>query len=77
MRLQDNIKGAWERARAMGPVDLVTADGSIDCSGSPNEQEEIVAQLHFCEVTPLLPSACIPLAGKRRELLFCGFESTF
>jgi hypothetical protein len=58
----------------MGPVDLVTADGSIDCSGSPNEQEEIVAQLHFCEVTSLLPSACIPVAGKRRELLFCGCD---
>ncbi|KAJ1484263.1 FtsJ-like methyltransferase-domain-containing protein [Baffinella frigidus] len=50
MRLQDNIRGTWERARmTMGPVHLVTADGSIDCSGTPNQQEEVVAQLHFCE----------------------------
>ncbi|KAJ1484270.1 FtsJ-like methyltransferase-domain-containing protein [Baffinella frigidus] len=49
MRLPVNIEGTWERARAMGPVHLVTADGSIDCSGTPNQQEEVVAQLHFCE----------------------------
>ncbi|KAJ1484266.1 ribosomal RNA methyltransferase FtsJ domain-containing protein, partial [Baffinella frigidus] len=60
MRLRDNIEGTWERARAMGPcfalqVHLVTADGSIDCSGSPNEQQEdTVAQLHFCEAVGAL-----------------------
>ena len=27
----------------------MTADGSIDCSGAPSEQEQVVAQLHYCE----------------------------
>ena len=49
MRLPHNITATWERAKQMGQVLLVTADGSIDCSGSPNEQEELVAQLHYCE----------------------------
>ena len=49
MRLPHNIAATWERAEKMGPVLLVTADGSIDCSGSPNDQEDVTAQLHFCE----------------------------
>ncbi|XP_037086421.1 cap-specific mRNA (nucleoside-2'-O-)-methyltransferase 2-like [Pollicipes pollicipes] len=31
-------------------VNLVTADGSVDCQGEPAEQERIVAGLHHCEV---------------------------
>ncbi|XP_037087729.1 cap-specific mRNA (nucleoside-2'-O-)-methyltransferase 2-like, partial [Pollicipes pollicipes] len=31
-------------------VNLVTADGSVDCQGEPAEQERIVAGLHLCEV---------------------------
>ena len=49
MRLPHNISATWERAAKMGQVLVVTADGSIDCSASPSEQEEVVAQLHYCE----------------------------
>ena len=31
-------------------VNLVTADGSVDCQGQPAEQESIVSELHLCEV---------------------------
>jgi len=49
MRLPENIFATWERAAKMGPVMLVTADGSVDSSHDPNNQEEVTAQLHFCE----------------------------
>lgn len=29
---------------------LVTADGAIDSSANPNEQEEATAALHMCEM---------------------------
>nr|XP_057945014.1 cap-specific mRNA (nucleoside-2'-O-)-methyltransferase 2 [Doryrhamphus excisus] len=38
----------------MRRVDLVTADGSIDCQENPDEQEALVAPLHYCEVTAAL-----------------------
>jgi cap2 methyltransferase len=49
MRLPHNITATWERAKQMGQILLVTADGSIDSSCSPAEQEEQNAQLHYCE----------------------------
>jgi 23S rRNA U2552 (ribose-2'-O)-methylase RlmE/FtsJ len=39
-----------EALAAAGPrVQLVTADGSFDCSTCPGEQEAVVAHLHYCE----------------------------
>nr|XP_061820129.1 cap-specific mRNA (nucleoside-2'-O-)-methyltransferase 2-like [Nerophis lumbriciformis] len=38
----------------MHRVDLVTADGSINCQENPDEQEALVAPLHYCEVTAAL-----------------------
>ncbi|CAL8243231.1 unnamed protein product [Lota lota] len=38
----------------MRRVDLVTADGSFDCLDSPDEQEALVASLHYCEATAAL-----------------------
>ncbi|EDO44686.1 predicted protein, partial [Nematostella vectensis] len=37
-----------------GKVHLVTADGSIDCSDEPEEQENAVSQLIFCEAVTAL-----------------------
>jgi hypothetical protein len=41
-------------ARAGPEAQLVTADGSIDCSTTPNEQEAVVAHLHYCETIAAL-----------------------
>uniref|UniRef100_A0A1A8LP80 Cap-specific mRNA (nucleoside-2'-O-)-methyltransferase 2 n=3 Tax=Nothobranchius pienaari TaxID=704102 RepID=A0A1A8LP80_9TELE len=38
----------------MRRVGLVTADGSFDCQENPDEQEALVASLHYCEVTAAL-----------------------
>lgn len=37
-----------------GKVDLVTADGSVDCMSNPGEQENSVAFLHYCETITAL-----------------------
>eukprot|EP01117_Protostelium_nocturnum_P008793 TRINITY_DN3152_c0_g1_i7.p1 TRINITY_DN3152_c0_g1~~TRINITY_DN3152_c0_g1_i7.p1 ORF type:complete len:739 (+),score=180.49 TRINITY_DN3152_c0_g1_i7:972-3188(+) len=53
---QRNILEVWKKMEEIGfdgnkqkKVALFTADGSIDCNWSPNEQESIVANLHYCE----------------------------
>lgn len=33
-----------------GPIQLVTADGAIDCGSDPNKQESMTAHLHYAEV---------------------------
>lgn len=38
----------------MRRVDVVTADGSFDCQEQPDEQEALVASLHYCEATAAL-----------------------
>lgn len=38
----------------MRRVDVVTADGSFDCQENPDEQEALVASLHYCEATAAL-----------------------
>ncbi|XP_019896045.2 cap-specific mRNA (nucleoside-2'-O-)-methyltransferase 2 [Esox lucius] len=38
----------------MRRVDVVTADGSFDCQGNPDEQEALVASLHYCEAVAAL-----------------------
>ncbi|KAK3600348.1 hypothetical protein CHS0354_015944 [Potamilus streckersoni] len=53
MTLQ-NLEGLIEIVQEIGFADLVTADGSIDCQDNPAEQENIVSQLHYCEVLTAL-----------------------
>ncbi|XP_036149848.1 cap-specific mRNA (nucleoside-2'-O-)-methyltransferase 2 isoform X1 [Monomorium pharaonis] len=47
-----------------GRILLVTADGSIDCTNVPGEQESTVAQLHLCETV-----ACMHLLQKGGNFL--------
>lgn len=45
-----NLDVLVERCKLLdGGVLLVTADGSVDCTDVPGEQENAVAQLHLCE----------------------------
>lgn len=41
-------------AKLLGPVHLITADGSVDCVEDPGMQEENVALLHFAEIVSAL-----------------------
>nr|CAD7404709.1 unnamed protein product [Timema poppensis] len=50
----NNMKHLLRAAADMGPVALVTADGSIDCQDDPGEQESVVAALHYCEAVTAL-----------------------
>ncbi|XP_014096132.1 cap-specific mRNA (nucleoside-2'-O-)-methyltransferase 2 [Bactrocera oleae] len=60
-RLEDNVQ-------------LITADGSIDCVDAPDCQEEVVATLHFAEITAAL---CILADGGCFVVkMFTMFEST-
>ncbi|UYV74389.1 CMTR2 [Cordylochernes scorpioides] len=44
------LDSLMEQVQANGPFHLVTADGSVDCQNLPDQQETLVAGLHFAEV---------------------------
>ncbi|XP_055837336.1 cap-specific mRNA (nucleoside-2'-O-)-methyltransferase 2-like isoform X2 [Episyrphus balteatus] len=51
----ENIKHmAKECKERLGDVHLITADGSIDCIETPDNQEELVSNLHFAELCAAL-----------------------
>ncbi|KPP65632.1 cap-specific mRNA (nucleoside-2'-O-)-methyltransferase 2-like [Scleropages formosus] len=52
--LQKHLLELQSFTRNMRTVDLVTADGSFDCQGNPDEQEALVAPLHYCEAVAAL-----------------------
>nr|XP_020466264.1 cap-specific mRNA (nucleoside-2'-O-)-methyltransferase 2 [Monopterus albus]XP_020466269.1 cap-specific mRNA (nucleoside-2'-O-)-methyltransferase 2 [Monopterus albus]XP_020466278.1 cap-specific mRNA (nucleoside-2'-O-)-methyltransferase 2 [Monopterus albus]XP_020466286.1 cap-specific mRNA (nucleoside-2'-O-)-methyltransferase 2 [Monopterus albus]XP_020466294.1 cap-specific mRNA (nucleoside-2'-O-)-methyltransferase 2 [Monopterus albus]XP_020466301.1 cap-specific mRNA (nucleoside-2'-O-)-methyltr len=52
--VQKHLLELQEFVSNMHRVDMVTADGSFDCQENPDEQEALVASLHFCEVTAAL-----------------------
>ncbi|RUS19349.1 FtsJ-like methyltransferase-domain-containing protein [Endogone sp. FLAS-F59071] len=45
----ENIRGIWSDRVGAEKVQLVTGDGSVDCSSDPNEQELLVSELHYAE----------------------------
>uniref|UniRef100_W8BQT0 Cap-specific mRNA (nucleoside-2'-O-)-methyltransferase 2 n=1 Tax=Ceratitis capitata TaxID=7213 RepID=W8BQT0_CERCA len=53
---RNNIEQMQEQCkqRLENNVQLITADGSIDCVDAPDCQEEVVASLHFAEITTAL-----------------------
>lgn len=51
---QSNLRDLLLRAERLGPVKLVTADGSFDCQADPAEQEKMTHPLHMCEVAAAL-----------------------
>ena len=56
-----------------GKVDLVTADGSIDCQSDPARQESIVSDLHHCEAVAAL--RILAPGGSLVLKMFTLFES--
>ncbi|KAL0276090.1 UNVERIFIED_CONTAM: hypothetical protein PYX00_003748 [Menopon gallinae] len=49
-----NLSSLVKDCKQLGPILLITADGSIDCSNDPGEQESIVCQLFYCEIVTAL-----------------------
>ncbi|XP_050394138.1 cap-specific mRNA (nucleoside-2'-O-)-methyltransferase 2 [Patella vulgata] len=52
------IDGLVTKATEHGDVNLVTADGSINCQDSPSEQELLVSELHYYETLAALKLLC-------------------
>ncbi|KAM3957047.1 cap methyltransferase 2 [Aphomia sociella] len=50
----DNSQATLKKAKSLGKVLLVTADGSIDCMQRPDAQEEVTSPLHYCEIITAL-----------------------
>jgi cap2 methyltransferase len=72
--LSSNIRSIWTAVRSRSPagVHLFTADGSVDCTLDPGEQEATTAHLHFCEVVCGLGSLAV--GGALVVKMFTLFE---
>lgn len=46
---ENNLRSLIRQCKSLGPVNIVTADGSIDCLDQPENQEECVSRLHIAE----------------------------
>lgn len=46
---ENNLRSLIRQCKSLGPVDLVTADGSMDCLDQPEHQEAYVSRLHIAE----------------------------
>ncbi len=70
VRRPHNIAAVWAEARRRCPkgAALVTADGAIDTSMNPSQQEAINASLHFAEVV-----AALGLLAPGGSFLWKGF----
>jgi cap2 methyltransferase len=79
IRSIENIQQLWgDCAKRFGfnrgGADLVTADGSVDCSLDPNKQEATVEWLHMCEVVAAL--GLLTPGGMFVLKMFTLFEDT-
>ncbi|XP_045504901.1 cap-specific mRNA (nucleoside-2'-O-)-methyltransferase 2 [Colias croceus] len=68
----ENSQAIVNRAKSLGKVLLVTADGSIDCMQRPDAQEEVTSPLHYCEIVTALQS--LSKGGTLIFKLFTIFE---
>ncbi|XP_050357345.1 cap-specific mRNA (nucleoside-2'-O-)-methyltransferase 2 [Nymphalis io] len=68
----ENSQAVIEKAKSLGKVLLVTADGSIDCMQKPDAQEEVTSPLHYCEIVTALQS--LSSGGTLIFKLFTIFE---
>ena len=70
----ENLELIVEDCKTKHKVFLVTADGSVDCSDDPGEQERAVAHLHFCEAVTALH--ILSEGGSFLLKMFTVFEQT-
>lgn len=70
----ENLDSIIEDCKTRNKVFLVTADGSVDCSDDPGEQERMVAHLHFCETATALH--ILSEGGSFLLKMFTVFEQT-
>lgn len=69
----ENICDLLHQAQLLGPIHLVTADGSFDCQANPSEQESMTHSLHLCEV--LVALSLLAPGGSLVVKKFTFFES--
>ncbi|XP_041974252.1 cap-specific mRNA (nucleoside-2'-O-)-methyltransferase 2 [Aricia agestis] len=70
----ENSQAIIRRAKSLGEVLLVTADGSIDCLQRPDAQEELTSPLHYCEIITALQA--LSPGGTLIFKLFTIFENS-
>lgn len=69
-----NYEDLTEKVLRNGKVDLVTADGSINCMDDPGDQERHVEHLHYCETMTAL--TVLRLGGSFMLKIFTTFEES-
>lgn len=75
IREPHNILSFWDmKTNANCSVPLVTADGAISCEDQPDLQEQVTAQLHYCEFVTAL--GLLSPGGSFVLKLFTCFEHT-
>jgi len=72
IRVKENIRSYWKQCENIGPIQLVTGDGSISCMDNPAEQEAITSQLHYCEMVCAL--GLLSKGGSMVLKMFTFFE---
>ncbi|XP_037042923.1 cap-specific mRNA (nucleoside-2'-O-)-methyltransferase 2-like [Bradysia coprophila] len=71
---KQNVDQLVARCKEMGEINLVTADGSVDCVDCPNDQENKVHKLNFAEVVAALQ--ILDMGGSFVLKMFTFFELT-